>query len=276
MEQKQKIDFIIVGAMKSGTTSLGFYLRRHPNVCIPKGEVHFFDNERNFKKGLGWYERKLFRKGTRHTVVTGEKTTAYTYKPEVAERIYKAYPEVKLIWILREPVSRAYSNYIHAYRNGAVRFSFEEAIRAEPELIKKSIYLGYLKRSRYAEQVERFLKFFSREQMHFMLFESFVSDTRAELGKLFRFLGVSEEAFTFTDEPRGRTVMPRLQASIWAARKIGGTGPLWSAMMFANSVFKKPGYPKPDPELRDRLKDELQEDNRKLAEITGLDISVWK
>ena len=73
------VDFIIVGAMKSGTTSLGFHLRRHGQICIPRGEVHFFDNERHFEKGLAWYERQLRRHRTKRTVVTGEKTAVWEY-----------------------------------------------------------------------------------------------------------------------------------------------------------------------------------------------------
>ena len=157
-----KMDFIIVGAMKCGTTSLGFHLQRHPQVCIPNGEVHFFENEKNFQKGMGWYENRIRRFEGPQTVVRGEKTAAYTYHPDVPGRIHAAFPETKLVWILREPVARAHSNYIHAFRTGSVRGSFEEAVEKEAERMKRSIYFGYLERSRYAPQVERYLELFSR------------------------------------------------------------------------------------------------------------------
>ncbi len=271
-----KIDFLIVGGMKCGTSTLGFHLRRHEQVCIPRGEVHFFDNERNYYKGLDWYADRHLKHRTENTVVVGEKTVAYTFDPKVAERIHGAFPEVKLVWILREPVSRAYSNYIHAFRNGALRLSFEEAVKREPELMRKSIYFGYLERSRYAGQIDRFLRYFDREQMHFMLFEHLIADPMTALEGLFDFIGVSKAGFTLETRPRGQTVMPRFQPSVWAARKIGGTGPLWSLVSLANLAFKKPGYPPLDPELRARLEAGFAADNDRLAELTGLDLSAWK
>jgi hypothetical protein len=276
MTAKPIVDFIIVGAMKSGTTSLGFHLRRHPEVCIPRGEVHFFDNERHFEKGLAWYERQLGQHRTDRTVVTGEKTAAYAYDPKVAPRIREAFPDVKLVWVFREPVSRAYSNYIHAFRNGALRLGFEEAVAREPELMAKDIYFGYLERSRYAKQVERFLEYFPREQMHFMVFERLIAEPAVELDKLFRFIGVTGDGFEVIAEPRGRTALPRFQPSVWAARQLGGTGPLWQAVRFLNLALKKPGYPRLSRDLQARLKSELSADNARLAELTGLDLSLWK
>lgn len=269
------LDFLIVGGMKCGTSSLGFHLGRHPQVAIPKGEVHFFDNDKHYEEGLGWYQSKLAPFITEQTVVVGEKTAAYTYDPKVAERIHRAMPDAKLVWILREPVSRAYSNYIHAYRNGALRLSFAEAVRREPERVKKNIYAGYLARSRYAEQIERFLKRFSRDQMHFMLLENLIADPAETLGNLFTFLGVSEDGFKIIPEPRGPTAMPRCQPLQWAARRLNGNGPLWAAVNYLNLVGKKPGYPPLDEKLKAALERDFEPHNERLAEITGLDLSVW-
>ncbi len=269
------MDFIIVGAMKSGTTSLGFHLGRHPQVCIPRGEVHFFENEKNYRKGLGWYERQIRRHETGRTVVRGEKTTAYTYHPDVPERIHRAFPQTRLVWILREPVERAYSNYIHAFRTGAVRGSFEEAVENEAEQMKKSIYFGFLERSRYAKQIARYLKYFSRERMHFILFEHFIRNVGDELGRLFDFIGVTEEGFALKDEPRGRAIMPRWQSSVYLTRRFLGPGIVHQTVTFANTALKKPGYEKLDPAYKAELKKRFVDDNAELTAITGLDLSVW-
>jgi hypothetical protein len=273
--QRDKPDFIIVGAMKSGTTSLGFHLRNHKNVCIPKGELHYFDRRSNLQKGEDWYIQQLLRGCKEETLVVGEKTPTYCYLPEVAGRIHRFAPDVKLIWIFREPVSRAYSNYLHAYREGATRLSFDEAIAREKELIQENRFFGYLERSRYYLQVERFLKYFKMEQMHFMLFEELIRDTQEELERLFDFLGVPVEGFEYIDEPRGTTVHPRWQRSVWLARRIFGRGAIFGSVRFLNTFLKAPGYPELPDETREKLMPIFKDDNEKLARLIGKDLSCW-
>lgn len=275
MSRTFNMDFIIVGAMKSGTTSLIYHLGRHPHICIPNSEVHFFENESNFSKGIRWYEGQIRRCQTDDTRVFGEKTTAYSFHEDVPARIHAAFPNARLVWVFREPVARAYSNYIHAYRMGAVRGSFEEAVENEAERIKESIYFGYMERSRYALQVKRYLEYFSRDQMHFIVFEHFIRHVRDELGALFDFIGVTDDGYELKDEPRGRAVMPRWPASIYYTRRLFGPGAIHRGMLFANTLFKKPGYMKLDPTYEEALKARFADENAELAELTGLDLSLW-
>ncbi|MEX0719992.1 MAG: sulfotransferase domain-containing protein [Balneolaceae bacterium] len=160
-------DFIIVGTMKSGTSTLGHYLRQHKNIFMPKDEVYFFDATGGYKdrweKGIDWY-REQFKDADENQIV-GEKTPTYCYLVEVPERIYELLPEVKLIWIFRKPFDRAYSNYWHAVRNGGEKESFEYAEEDEQDRIKENIWNGYLQRSNYIKQVENYLKYFSLDQM---------------------------------------------------------------------------------------------------------------
>lgn len=158
-------DFIIVGTMKAGTTSLAHYLKQHPQIFMPNREVHFFNNEDNYKKGVKWY-KKQFKKASNDSVI-GEKTPTYSYLKKVPKRIHDILPEVKLIWIFRNPVDRTYSNYWHAYKKGMERLSFEKAIKNEKQGIKENIFYGYKKRSIYVEQVKRYLKFFPKNKMFF-------------------------------------------------------------------------------------------------------------
>jgi hypothetical protein len=268
-------DFLIVGTMKSGTTSLGYHLGRHESICIPRGEVHFFDRDANFRRGPEWYRKTLLRHGTERTRVFGEKTPTYSYQPNVAARIHGLFPDVKLIWIFREPVSRAYSNYLHAFREGAIRMRFEDAVAREAELIREDIFFGYLERGRYYKQVERFLELFPRENMHFMVFEEFVRDTRRSLLELFRFIGVSEEGFRYADEPRGKTVLPRYQPSVWLARRIAGRGALFGAIRWLNTIGQPAGYPALPEEIRLRLAETFAADNEKLSRLIDRDLSIW-
>ena len=275
MSDAFNMDFIIVGAMKSGTTSLIHHLGRHPRICIPKSEVHFFENDANYRKGLGWYEGRIRRHQTEVTTVFGEKTTAYSFHEDAPARIRAAFPRARLVWIFREPVARAYSNYIHAYRMGAVRGSFEEAVEKEAERMKENRYSGYMARSRYALQVKRYLEHFGKAQMHFMVFEHFIHHVKEELDSLFDFIGVTSEGFELKDEPRGRAVMPRWPSSIYHARRLFGPGLLHRAVLFANTMFQKPGYDKLDPAYKAELKTRFTEENAELAELTGLELSAW-
>jgi hypothetical protein len=275
MTEPFNMDFIIVGAMKSGTTSLIYHLSRHPEICIPRGELHFFENDQNYPKGLEWYVSRVRRHETPRTRVYGEKTTAYSFHKDVPARIHAAFPNTRLVWILREPVARAYSNYLHAYRMGAVRGTFEEAVENEAERMKESIYFGYMERSRYASQVKRYLEHFGRERMHFILFEDFIRNVRETLTALFDFIGVTADDFEFRDEPRGRAVMPRWPASIYHTRRLFGPGLVHKAVLFANTMLKKPGYEKLDAVYKAELKARFAEDNAALAELTGLDLSSW-
>ncbi|MDZ7692679.1 MAG: sulfotransferase [Balneolaceae bacterium] len=104
--------FLIVGAMKAGTTTLMRYLVRNPYIAIPNNEIHYFDKESNYRKGLDWYKKKF--SASESTQIIGEKTPTYSYDPKVPARIYKDFPDCKIVWLFRNPVDRTYSNYIHA------------------------------------------------------------------------------------------------------------------------------------------------------------------
>jgi hypothetical protein len=273
--KKNKPDFIIVGAMKAGTSSLRYQLGNHSKISIPTDEVHFFNNDSNYNKGLDWYIDRLCFNFTENTVLIGEKTPTYCYQPNVAKRIHGIFPDVKLIWIFREPVSRAYSNYMHAYQGGFDRLSFEEAIKREPDRIRKNIFFGYMERSRYALQVERFLELFPKEQMHFMLFEQFIADTQGELLRLFDFLGISEDGFTFREEVIHKTVFPRWPLSMWVIRQLFGKNTLHKVAAKLNTSGKEPGYPKMDPDFRASLKTRFLDDNEKLATLIDKELDIW-
>lgn len=103
-------NFLIVGAARAGTTSLYYYLKQHPDVFMsPKKEIDFFDVDKNFEKGLDWYER--YFEGYTGQKAIGEASPLYMYLEKVPKRIAKVIPDVKLIFILRNPVDRAYSHY---------------------------------------------------------------------------------------------------------------------------------------------------------------------
>lgn len=128
--------FIIAGAQKAGTTSLFGYLRGHPQ-CAPSltKEVHYFD--KNFSRGDTWYRTHFplaaGGPGRSRGPMCFESSPYYMFDPCVPERVRQTLPEAKVIFLLRNPVSRAYSHYQHSVRRGREPLSFQQAIAAEPE-----------------------------------------------------------------------------------------------------------------------------------------------
>lgn len=268
-----KIDFIIVGAMKAGTSSLGFHLNNHPDVYLPEKELQFFNDDKKFKHGYEYYYNQ-FKPGKEK--VLGEKTPTYSYQENVAKRIHDFNPNIKLIWIFRNPVDRAYSNYLHAVKNGAEMSSFKNSVKFESKRIKDDIWRGYMERSMYIKQVERYLKLFKREQMYFVLFENMMLDTEKELKDIFNFLGVDSTKGVYYIEQKNKTVMPRSKVSLYLTRKLFGTNSfVFRVVKKLNVIGKKPGYDKLKLSEKKELNQLFTEPNKLLQQLTGLDLKLW-
>jgi hypothetical protein len=207
-------DFIIIGAQKSGTTSLYSFLTQHPQVfrALQK-EVHFFNQ--HYEKGPRWYRAhfpptKELPPGS----ITGEATPRYISNPLVPKRICELVPDVKLVAILRDPAERAVSNYFQGVRAGWERRPILEALSADEALIDRAA-LGwnelaimkrqYKSRGLYFEQLERYLRYFSREQLLILKSEAFFNDPHETLAAAFDFLGVDPGFKVMDLRPRNVT-----------------------------------------------------------------------
>jgi len=204
----------------------------------------------------------------------GEKSPPYCVVPKAAQRIAHHHPEVKLLWALRNPVDRTYSNYLHAVKRGAEPKSFEAALERERRG-RADLFRRYLSRSRYSEQIERFLQFFPVEHMHFVLFEDLVAGGDASRSAL-RFLGVDAEGYVPPAEPRNPTVLPRSKVALHWARRALGTGS--RGFRWANRALTRgmaPGYPRMSSETRALLLDEFASERQRLTALLGLELSGW-
>ncbi len=174
------IDFIGVGAQKSGTSWAYTCLYEHPEVCAPVKEIHFFSRPR-WSEGKEWYESH-FRK-CKEGELAGEFSTSYLYSKEAPLRIHALYPNVKLIAILRNPVTRAYSQYRNAIKAGEISESvrFEEFSKTEESVFAQGLY---------AEQLERYLKLFPREQILILIYEDIRKDPVKFMERIYGFLGI--------------------------------------------------------------------------------------
>jgi hypothetical protein len=217
-------DAMIIGAMKSGTSSLHYYLTQHPQVIAPlRKEVHYFDL--NFGRGEAWYRANFGRAG--QGGLNLDSSPYYLFHPQVPQRAHALVPDARLIVLLRDPVRRAYSHYWHERDKGREPLSFEDAIAAEPDRISRDHerlvrgeierseahqYFSYLARGRYAEQLERWLRVYPREQLLVLRFEDLAQEPLPVLYGALRFTGLPPMDAAKL-EPRNTRKYPPLDAA---------------------------------------------------------------
>jgi hypothetical protein len=176
-------NFLVIGAFKSGTTSLFEYLRSHPQVYMPEAkELGFFVAEHNWGRGLGWYRDQFRPAGA--ALAIGEASPAYSCHPlyaGVPARIASTLPGARLVYLVRHPVARMRSHYLHRVANGYEDRPFRRAVLETP---------AFIELSRYATQLERYLDYFDRAQILVVSREALLSDRRRTVRRVFEFLGV--------------------------------------------------------------------------------------
>lgn len=196
-------DFVIAGTQRGGTTSLHAYLRGHPNIATPaKKEIHFLTDR--FERGAEWYIGQFPRDVPDGTLV-GEATPYALFHPRAPQRLYDVAPDARIIVLLRNPVDRAYSHYLHERARGHEPLSFEDALAAEPErlhcleerlasgdLLASDMHkrASYVARGRYARQLERWLKVFPRDQLHILRSEDLYANPADVTKHVTDFLGL--------------------------------------------------------------------------------------
>ena len=216
-------DFLIIGTQRGGTTSLYRYLEQHPAVLpavLNKG-IHYFDT--NYGKGPNWYRShfpttasKAFRRRRAgEPVLTGEGSPYYAFHPLAPGRITELLPNGRFILILRDPITRAHSQYQHEIARGFESLSFEEALKKEPErlageeerLIADPSYYSYehqhhsyVARGMYLDQIRRWHEAVPHERLLILDSTAFFSDPDAAYREVLRFLGLSERSLATYDK----------------------------------------------------------------------------
>jgi len=195
-------DAVILGAQKSGTSSLHYYLAQHPGVVAPlRKEVHYFDL--NHERGEAWYRAHFGRSG--EPGLNLDSSPYYLFHPAVPARARALLPQARYVVLFRNPVRRAYSHYWHERDKGRERLGFEEAIAAEEARLgdaerrlaagtlarsEAHQHCSYLARGRYVEQLERWFAVIPREQFLVLRFEDMVANPLATLNRTLGFLGL--------------------------------------------------------------------------------------
>ncbi|OXM59496.1 sulfotransferase domain-containing protein [Amycolatopsis vastitatis] len=205
--------FFLLGAGKSGTTSLHHYLRQHRDVCmsVPK-EPYYFETE--YVKGPQFYFNRYFPHWKGEPVV-GDARQRHLYLPFAPARIFAHNPRAKLVAILRNPVERLVSDWWHWRSRGMEELDLGDAFRADLDRIDaglgyhsaeeqaayeatlaedgKGMYRVYVDSGYYAEQLQRYIDLFGRERLHLAWFEDLVADPWTVTAELLDFLGVDPE-----------------------------------------------------------------------------------
>lgn len=246
-------DFIIAGAPRAGTTWLYHLLERHPGVHMarpPRPEPKFFLTDELYARGLDWYSRTWFADAPAGAIC-GEKSTNYLESPAAARRMAGHLPAVKLVFILREPAERAWSNYLWSRMNGMESESFERALALEDsrerDLAAERRFSrphAYFSRGLYAALLEPWFGLFPRQNILCLRCEDIALQPRRLAERLHRFVGVPAR-------PHDADSLGMINAA------------------------EGEGEAQPAPETLQALRARYAEPNRRLARLLGPDFEIW-
>lgn len=264
-------DFVIIGAAKSATTWLQRSLQSHPAIFMPDPELHFFS--RAYDRGLAWYAAQFAAGAMR---LRGEKSNSYLDTPEAAARLHRALPRAKLIAQLRNPVERAYSDYCMLYRRGEVDGRIEQHLD-----VSQARFRRFVEGGRYAEQLQRFLDLYPREQLFVPLYDDVQRRPELVLNQACKFLGVPAlppDALLArrVKDKTAHMVPPALRRRLRPFKPL--VHPMRGTWWFEKAralVARELRYPAMTPELRTRLVDYYSAEVERLGRMLGRDLSFW-
>jgi hypothetical protein len=293
MEQLNLPNFFILGAAKSGSSSLYFYLKQHPEIFLsPIKEPHFFDNDKNYRLGVETYLDRYFKESVRYRA-RGEATPAYFHHPrKVIPRIKEVYlkEEPRFIIILRNPVHRAFSHYLHRVRLTQEDETFERALELEDFRLKKSDgedWVGYYSDGLYAQLIRTWLSNFSKTRFKFLLLEELIEEKDKILKEIFHFLKIDDSVKLHTQAPkniasetRSKRLMKLINDRSLLKLPFKMFIPQVKRRKIKEYIRKKnvlayEDYPTVDYNTKNMLMKKYQNEIKQLEEIINKDLSAW-
>lgn len=280
MEDKGfKLDFIGIGAPKSGTTWASKCLSEHPEICMsqPK-EVHFFNKKYAFyrvgetfkySKGISWYSSHWNH--CNQSQKRGEWGVYYLQDEEAPKLIHKHFPNIKLVAILRDPVERLHSHYLHPAQNRNLP-PFEEIIKTDKDFVEQSCYHKHL---------SRYLSFFPKENILILIYEDIKKDPLAFIQKIYKFLEVDD---SFVPPSLHKKVSPLTgKFKFIKGKKQKKVVVVLEKLRLKNFIKKMVLFfmgNKKTPILSSEIKNELYKtylpDIENLEKLIDRDLSIWK
>ncbi len=294
--------FIIVGAAKSGTTSLYYYLMQHPNIYMPKQikETNFLckwerESYAGYKTSFIPTEinsideyHQLFHQADKQHKAIGEASNAYLYFnhltiPRMLEVLGK---DIKIIISLRNPVERAYSNYLHTIRDNIETGTFEDALQAESWRKNNHWWWGYLHTDVgfYADQVQAYIDVFGKEQVFTFLYDDLENTPLVVLKKLFRFLEIDEQfkpnmstKYNATGVPKNKWIHQFLSNKNFAKSLLRPFVSQGIRVKLNHNLLNwNLDKPQIKPTTRRSLIELYRADTARLQQLIGRDLSHWQ
>lgn len=302
-----KLDFFCIGAQKAGTTTLHDILNTHPEIYLPpRKEAQFFDINERYEKGLNYYFSTFF------STYAGEKYIGninpnLQLEERSIDRLISCFgKEIKIVFILRNPVKRAYSHYLMSKRRGIENLSFIEALEAENRRLQNPIYhpeyitnelghfeknhLGYIYRSSYSKTIDYLYQKFDKQKIKIILFEDFVLDRENAVKDVLEFLNIpfSHELNFFAisnvaSEPKStfvRDIVYKPNLVKRFLRKMLSKRDKERIKSFINTINNKPlSLEKKEIPVLDRkiiYEKYFKSEVEKIEELTDLDLERWK
>lgn len=264
--------FLVIGAMKAGTYSLHHHLGLHPQIemSAKRKEVNYFVEELNWPRGSHWYAQHW----TGDTAQRGESSTRYTMRDRwrgVPARIAATLPDVKLVYLVRDPIRRLISQYVHEVDDNQEARDFETMLGAADRDLA-------LNTGRYHYQLQAYLDHLPRERIHVLAFEDLIADPVATLQPLLAFLGVDagfsdprwQEAHNDSDDKRRETTLGRV-----LVRPLVGRRPLRRNRFLRESFTREIPRPVFDPQRHADIVAMYRDDQRQLEAFCGRRFDRW-
>ena len=192
---KKRIVFVI-GVPKAGTTTLASLLRQHPDILVSNPKETLF-HIRDYSKGVNYFLNQYFDLNSKANLFCEMSISNMYFSESTAQIIHNDFPNAKLIALLRNPIYRAFSDYRDNVRKGNENLSFENTFLTEEKRIKFDKYYSfdtriYFRKGLYYEQLQRFLRYFDKEQIRIYQYEEFYENIKFYLNDIFSFIGVSK------------------------------------------------------------------------------------
>lgn len=272
-------NFLILGAMKAGTTSLAYWLGEHPDVFLAPGkELFFFNVPQRWELGLDWYRSQFA--GSEGKRARGEATPGYLGHPQAAVRIADTLPGVRLVALLRHPADRAYSQYWHNRAMGTETRSFARMV--EEEVSGSAPAFGfYLERGRYYKHLTELRGLFPERDVLALLFDDLTGDPAATFTRTCSHIGVDGSVrpanlgtvynarLAFRSRRLRNAVRKARARRLLTASMAGGLN-RW------NARSRPQPYPPMDPTARSKLIEAYESETAALEGLLGRDLSAWR
>ena len=274
MSDPFRVDFMIVGAQKCGTTTLAQILQSHPALvgCTPK-EPQFFCTSSDWRGELPRYDRLFPR---REGALYFEASTTYTFYPhrklEIWDDLHEYNPDLKILYLVRDPIERVTSAYMHLYERGFIESTFEKAVVGSPLVLDVT---------RYASQIAPFIRRFGDDRVRILFFDDLVHAPEAVARDVATFLGIDPDGFGSVDGVHeNRTLGGHKRNYRYDSNPVLQVlervmPPLWRALAdnSARAFSQKPILPLP---LARAVLHMLRSEIDELETITGRDLSHWR